>query len=68
MRGLLLVCILTGLIRTTVRAGEVLPLVFAQDVPAPNVSLNRTYWVEIAIVVILFGAALFAVCRSSGRR
>lgn len=45
-----------------------MPLVFAQDVAAPNVSLNRTYWVEIAIVVILFGAALFAVCRSSGRR
>lgn len=68
MRGLLLVCILTELIPTAVRAGEALPLVLAQDVPAPNVSIGRSYWVEIAIVVILFGAALFAVCRSSGRR
>ena len=35
--------------------------------PAPVVSA-RSYTVEIAIVVIMFGLALFAVCRSSQRR
>ena len=34
---------------------------------APVVS-TRSYTVEIIIVVVMFGLALFAVCRSSQRR
>ena len=51
----------------------------AQPAPAPNVSQpgaaapnvtfgQRTYYLEIFMVVVLFGGALFAVCRSSERR
>jgi hypothetical protein len=45
------------------------PSAFAQTAvpPAPVVSA-RSYTVEIAIVVVMFGLALFAVCRSSQRR
>lgn len=36
---------------------------------APNVSFGqRTYYLEIFLVVALFGGALYAVCRSSNRR
>ena len=36
---------------------------------APNVSFGqRTYYLEIFLVVALFGGALFAVCKSSNRR
>ena len=38
------------------------------EVPAVPVVSARSYTVEIAIVVIMFGLALFAVCRSSQRR
>lgn len=48
--------------------------VFAVDgllaqAPAPvsNVVSGRSFTVEIGIVVIMFGGALFAVCRSSNR-
>jgi hypothetical protein len=48
--------------------------VFAADgllaqAPAPvsNVVSGRSFTVEIGIVVIMFGGALFAVCRSSNR-
>lgn len=38
-------------------------------VPAPvsNVVSSRSFTVEIGIVVVMFGAALFAICRSSNR-
>lgn len=40
----------------------------AQDVtPVSNVTSGRSFTVEIGIVVVMFGAALFAVCRSSNR-
>lgn len=37
--------------------------------PAPitNVVSGRSFTVEIGIVVVMFGGALFAVCRSSNR-
>lgn len=36
---------------------------------APNVTFGRqTFYWEIAMVVVLFGGALYAVCRSSERR
>lgn len=35
---------------------------------AQNISSGRSYYFEIALIVVLFGAALFAVCRSSFRR
>ncbi len=35
---------------------------------AQNISSGRSYYFEIALVVVLFGAALYAVCRSSFRR
>lgn len=48
--------------------------VFADDgllaqAPAPvsNVVSGRSFTVEIGIVVVMFGGALFAVCRSSNR-
>ena len=42
--------------------------ILAQTVPpVPNVSSGRSYNVDIGIVVVLFGGALFAVCRSSNR-
>ena len=34
----------------------------------PNITVERSYTFDIAIVVVVFGAALFAVCRSSQRR
>ncbi len=40
----------------------------AQDAaqqPAQNISSGRTYYFEIALLVVLFGGALFAVCRGS---
>lgn len=36
--------------------------------PAPNVSVSRSYWFEICLVVVLIGGALWAVCRSSNRQ
>lgn len=47
------------------------PAVFAQQAApniAQNVSSGRSYYFEIALVTVMFGAALFAVCRSSFRR
>jgi len=35
--------------------------------PVSNVVSGRSFTVEIGIVVIMFGGALFAVCRSSNR-
>ncbi len=35
--------------------------------PVTNVVSGRSFTVEIGIVVIMFGGALFAVCRSSNR-
>jgi hypothetical protein len=35
--------------------------------PVTNVTSGRSYTVEIGIVVVMFGAALFAICRSSNR-
>lgn len=35
--------------------------------PVSNVVSGRSYTVEIGIVVVMFGGALFAVCRSSNR-
>lgn len=35
---------------------------------APVVSSGRSYWFEIVLILVLFGAALFAICRSSLRR
>ncbi|MBM83825.1 MAG: hypothetical protein CMJ78_24990 [Planctomycetaceae bacterium] len=35
--------------------------------PAPGVTASRSYYFDIALVVLLFGAALFAICRSSRR-
>lgn len=35
--------------------------------PAQNVVSGRSFTVEIGIVVVMFGGALFAVCRSSSR-
>lgn len=46
-------------------------VVWAQQTPpnvAQNISSGRSYYFEIALIVVLFGAALFAVCRSSFRR
>ena len=34
---------------------------------AQNISSGRTYYFEIGLLVVLFGGALFAVCRSSAR-
>lgn len=43
-------------------------LVLAQNAaPVSNVTSGRSFTVEIGIVVVMFGAALFAVCRSSNR-
>jgi len=47
------------------------PMAFAQQAApniAQNVSSGRSYYFEIALVTVMFGAALFAVCRSSFRR
>jgi hypothetical protein len=35
--------------------------------PVTNVVSGRSFTVEIGIVVVMFGGALFAVCRSSNR-
>ena len=35
--------------------------------PVSNVDSGQSFTVEIGIVVIMFGGALFAVCRSSNR-
>ncbi|MFT4557322.1 MAG: hypothetical protein ACI8P0_000528 [Planctomycetaceae bacterium] len=35
--------------------------------PVSNVISGRSFTVEIGIVVVMFGGALFAVCRSSNR-
>ena len=35
--------------------------------PVSNVVSGRSFTVEIGIVVVMFGGALFAVCRSSNR-
>lgn len=34
----------------------------------PTVSSGRSYYFEIGLVLVMFGAALYAVCRSSFRR
>jgi|GEM_PF-2460245 hypothetical protein len=45
------------------------PNVTRPGAAAPNVTFGqRTYYLEIFMVVVLFGGALFAVCRSSERR
>jgi hypothetical protein len=45
------------------------PNVSRPGTAAPNVSFGqRTYYLEVFMVVVLFGGALFAVCRSSERR
>lgn len=36
--------------------------------PAPNVTISRSYWFEIALVVVFAGGALWSVCRSSNRQ
>lgn len=65
---LLLAAVLVG------ASAEVLPggTLLAQaptttPVPVTNVSSGRSYTIEIGIVVIMIGAALFSVCRSSNR-
>ena len=35
--------------------------------PVTNVVSGRSFTVEIGIVVVMFGGALFAICRSSNR-
>ncbi len=35
--------------------------------PVTNVVSGRSFTVEIGIVIVMFGGALFAVCRSSNR-
>ncbi|NQV27306.1 MAG: hypothetical protein HQ518_23410 [Rhodopirellula sp.] len=35
--------------------------------PVTNLVSGRSFTVEIGIVVVMFGGALFAVCRSSSR-
>lgn len=42
-------------------------LVAQTTAPVSNVVSGRSFTVEIGIVVIMFGGALFAVCRSSNR-
>ena len=37
------------------------------QVPGPIVESGRSFWLEGIIVVALAAAALFAVCRASGR-
>ena len=39
----------------------------AAPAPTTNVVSGRSFTVEIGIVVVVFGGALFAVCRSSNR-
>lgn len=39
----------------------------AAPAPVTNVVSGRSFTVEIGIVVVMFGGALFAVCRSSDR-
>ncbi len=34
---------------------------------APTVTISRSYWFEILLVVLLFGAALWAICKPSRR-
>ena len=36
--------------------------------PASNVSISRSYWFEIGLVVVFAGGAIWAVCRSSNRQ
>lgn len=36
--------------------------------PAPNVSINRSYWFEICLVAVFAGGAIWSVCRSSNRQ
>lgn len=55
--------LLTGLAGTaTARAANT-----AASLAQVTVTSTRNYYVEIGIVVLLIAAALFAVCRSSGR-
>ena len=51
-----LVCLLMA---SSVSAQQALPQ------PAQNISSGRTYYFEISLLFVLFGVALYAVCRGS---
>lgn len=62
--AMLLFCILMVFSMDTFAADGLLAQAQA---PVSNVVSGRSFTVEIGIVVIMFGGALFAVCRSSNR-
>lgn len=39
----------------------------AGQAPPSNVTSSRSFFFDYALLVVLFGAAMFAVCRSSNR-
>jgi hypothetical protein len=62
-----IVAIVLGLIAGLGPAvGRAAPLL-AQQGPAPLVPATRSPFLDVLLVLVLFGAALFAVCRSSRR-
>ncbi len=62
--SLLLLIVVLAMSRGEVFAGS---LVAQAPAPVTNVVSGRSFTVEIGIVVVMFGGALFAVCRSSNR-
>ena len=62
--AMLLFCILMVFSMDTFAADGLLAQAQA---PVSNVVSGRSFTVEIGIVVVMFGGALFAVCRSSNR-
>lgn len=61
---LVLAVVLAGIADSALAGGG---LIAQTAAPVSNVVSGRSFTVEIGIVVIMFGGALFAVCRSSNR-
>ena len=69
--GILKLSLLTLICLAALATDPVLASVpgFLGQTPTPqNFIVQRSYWFEITIVVVMVGAALFAVCKSSNRR
>ncbi|MGZ0169250.1 MAG: hypothetical protein ACKVHE_06825 [Planctomycetales bacterium] len=61
--ALLLLAVLLATLSGKVLADD--SLLAQTPAPVSNVVSGRSFTVEIGIVVVMFGGALFAVCRSS---
>lgn len=59
--------LLTMLATASCRGDEVLSLVLAQDGAVKVTPSGKNYIVEILVTVVLFGLALWVVCKSSRR-